>query len=52
MKGADTAAVMGTVVSGGNNLGAEDDFGIVGERQPKCITIRHFTIPFWSRSRF
>jgi len=37
MKGA--AAVIGAVMSGENNLGAEDDFGIAGEnnlRKRKC----------------
>ena len=31
MKGVDAAAVMGAVISGENNLGAGDDFGIAGE---------------------
>jgi hypothetical protein len=32
-KGADAAAVIGEVMSGGNNPGAEDDFGVVGGGQ-------------------
>ena len=39
IKGADPAAVMGAVMCGENNLGAEDDFGIAGEnnlRKREC----------------
>jgi hypothetical protein len=39
MKGADAAAVIGAVMSGENNLGAEDDVGIAGEnnlRKREC----------------
>lgn len=31
MKGADAAAIIGAVMCGEHNLGAEDDFGIAGE---------------------
>jgi hypothetical protein len=39
MKSVDAAAVMGAVMSGENNLGAGDDFGIAGEnnlRKREC----------------